>query len=72
MTPEPFSLTEHDKAQGLWVRLRAHLEYRLDDARRRNDGPLSDYATASLRGEIKTLKRIIALGDARPVIGMDL
>ena len=30
-----FQLTEHDKAQGLWLRLRAHLEDRLADARRR-------------------------------------
>lgn len=61
-----FNLSEHDKAQGLWLRLRAHLEARLADARVRNDGAMNDYETASLRGEIRTLKRIIALGDDRP------
>ena len=61
-----FELTEHDKVQGLWLRLRAHLDDRLAAARLRNDGALSEYQTASLRGEIKTLKHIIALGDDRP------
>jgi hypothetical protein len=67
-----FDLSEHDKAQGLWLRLRAHLEDRLAAARVRNDGALSESETAMLRGEIKTLKRIIALGDDRPdLTGMD-
>ena len=64
-----FELTEHDKVQGLWLRLRAHLEDRLAAARVRNDGALFESETASLRGEIKTLKRIIALGDDRPMTG---
>lgn len=66
-----FQLTEHDKAQGLWVRLKAHLEDRLADARKRNDTLLAEYETAMLRGEIRCLKRIIALGDDRPVTGED-
>jgi hypothetical protein len=66
-----FTLTEPDKAQGLWLRLREHLADRLADARKRNDGPLDPHETASLRGEIRTLKRIIALGDDRPVIPTD-
>lgn len=63
-----FNLSEHDKAQGLWLRLRAHLEARLADARVRvgNDSAMGERETASLRGEIRTLKRIIALGDDRP------
>ena len=52
-----FQLTEHDKAQGLWLRLRAHLEDRLADARRRNDAALTEAETAMLRGEIRCLKK---------------
>jgi hypothetical protein len=63
-----FALTAHDKAQGLWLRFKDHLMARLDDARKRNDLFMSEYETASIRGEIKCLKRIIALGDDRPVI----
>jgi hypothetical protein len=66
---DPFTLTEHDKAQGLWRRLEAHLEDRLADARKRNDAALTEPETASLRGEIRCLKRIIALGDDRPMTG---
>lgn len=65
-----FDLTPGDKASSLWLRLKAHLEDRLDDARRRNDSPtLPEAGTAALRGEIKTLKRLIALGDDRPMTG---
>ena len=66
-----FSLSAHDKSQGLWLRLQTHLEDRLASARRRNDAPLSEHETASLRGEIVTLKRILALGADRPMTGDD-
>jgi hypothetical protein len=66
---DPFQLSEHDKAQGLWLRLKSYLEGRLADARKRNDDmSLPEYDTAALRGEIRTLKRLIALDAARPVM----
>ncbi len=68
---DPFTLSEHDKAQGLWLRLREHLMDRLLDARVRNDAMQSDYETASLRGEIRTLKALIRLGDDRPAMLTD-
>jgi hypothetical protein len=64
-----FSLTAHDKASSLWLRLCVHLEDRLADARQRNDKSLSEQETATLRGEIKSLKRLRALGDDRPMTG---
>lgn len=63
-----FVLTAHDKAQGLWLRLSNHLNDRLEECRRRNDGPLTEIETARLRGEIKCLKYIIALGESRPFL----
>ena len=69
MTPEPFALTAHDKASSLWLRLREHLTERLDDARRRNDSEtLTEQETAALRGRIKCLKALVALGDDRPIV----
>jgi hypothetical protein len=62
-----FELTQHDKAQGLWLRLCAHFEGRLAEARMRNDKPLSKLETASLRGEIRCLKALIRLGEDRPM-----
>lgn len=64
-----FTLSAHDKAQGLWLRLNAHLEERLTDARVRNDASLTEPETAMLRGEIRCLKKLINLGDDRPVTG---
>jgi hypothetical protein len=64
-----FTLTEHDKASALWLRLKAHFQDQLAVARMRNDYlTQSDYDTAALRGEIRTLKRLIALDADRPVI----
>ena len=63
----PFELSPQDKLHPLWTRLRAHLEDRLAQARIRNDAVLPEAETAALRGEIKALKRIIALGDDRPL-----
>ncbi len=63
---DPFVLSEYDKTTGLWMRFKAHLLDRLADARLKNDGMMGEYETASLRGEIKSLKRLIALGDSRP------
>jgi hypothetical protein len=66
---DPFELSEHDKAQGLWLRLKAHLESRLAIARMRNDAAQSEPETAMLRGEIRALKRLIALDADRPMTG---
>jgi len=63
-----FRLTPDDKATGLWVRLRAHLEDRLSRARARNDTLLPEYETALLRGEIKCLKYLLAMSDSRPIV----
>ena len=64
---DPFALTAHDKAQGLWLRLEAHFNEMLATARLRNDNEtLTEQQTAALRGRIKCLKSLIALGDDRP------
>jgi hypothetical protein len=66
-----FTLSLHDKSQGLWVRLKAHLEERLADARLRNDRVQSEQDTAVTRGEIRCLKTLIRLGDDRPILTGD-
>lgn len=62
-----FELSANDKAQGLWLRLREHFTEMLAAARVRNDNEtLTEQQTAALRGRIKCLRSIIALGDDRP------
>jgi len=64
MTMNEFRLSEADKASGLWLRLRAHLDDRMTAARLRNDdATLDPAATAAVRGEIKVLKVLMRLDD---------
>ena len=66
---QDFRLTDSEKASGLWLRLKQHLEDRLAAARLRNDDAALDEAgTAALRGEIKVLKHFIRLDAGRPLI----
>jgi hypothetical protein len=67
-----FTLSDHDRASGLWLRLREHLGERLASARVRNDhDTLTEQQTAALRGEIRCLKRLLVLGEERVVVGED-
>jgi hypothetical protein len=69
---DDFHLTAHDKAQPLWHRFKNHMLDRLVDARQRNDHPLlSETETAVLRGEIRCLRKLIALGDDPPILTGD-
>lgn len=63
-----FHLSDQEKAQPLWLRLKAHLEDRLAIMRARNDVVQPEDQTAANRGEIACLKKLIALGDDRPVV----
>lgn len=67
--PEPieFALTEGERHHQLWQRLSAHFEARLRELRGKNDGPLNEIETATLRGQINLLKAIIRLGDEPPM-----
>lgn len=66
MTPITFTLSEIDKNTGLWLSLKGHMERQLAAARVRNDWSLPEHETATIRGEIACLKRLISLGDDRP------
>lgn len=66
-----FTLSDYDKSQPLWLRLKAHMEDRLAACRARNDGALTEFETATLRGEIKCLKHLIRLDASRPVLTGD-
>ena len=68
-TAAEFTLTEGERRHPLWLRLSAYFELRLRDARGKNDGPLNELETAALRGQIKLLKGLIALGHDSPSDG---
>ncbi len=68
MIDSPFTLTDGERHHPLWVRLSAHLSERLAQLRGKNDGPMTQDETLTLRGQIQCLKGIIALGNEPPLI----
>lgn len=66
---QSFELSDGEKAHPLWVKLKAHFEAQLQSLRERNDRTQPELETATIRGHIKCLRAIIALGDDRPQTG---
>ena len=60
-----------DRQSPTWRKLRKHLEARLDEMRLKNDNDLSELATARLRGAIRTVTELLALGDQDPTMDAD-
>ena len=65
---EPFFLTVGDKGTPLWGRLLAHMEGRRNYLRVKNDNPLNEQETATLRGQIQELNALINLNKDKPLI----
>lgn len=57
-----FTLSDGEAATPLWMKLRRHLESRLDEKRKKNDQPLSPEETSNLRGAIAELKLLLEAG----------
>jgi hypothetical protein len=60
-------LTEGDRNNATWQRLKKHYEGRLAKLRERNDKPRSHDETLSLRGRIAEVKELLALGTDAPI-----
>lgn len=60
--PDELELTEADLASGLWLKIRMHLEARLDQHRRKNDTDLDTTTTARVRGSISEIKALLNRG----------
>lgn len=63
MTDPEFKLSKDEVHSAIWAKIKAHLEQRLDEYRRKNDGNLPPDATAKLRGRIASLKDVLGIGD---------
>lgn len=61
--PEDFKLSETERHSACWTRLKEHLEEKLAECRRKNDGNLSHEDTMRLRGSINTLKNLLEVGE---------
>jgi len=60
-------LSSGEREHPLWRKLAAHMNERLVMLRAKNDGPLDEMQTATMRGQIKELKALMSLGTAAPV-----
>lgn len=62
-------LTKDERTSPVWQSVRGHLERMLVQKRRLNDNhKLTPVETAMLRGQIETLKAMLALGSEPPVM----
>lgn len=55
----------------LWLKLKKHMQGRIDVLRAKNDGDLDTTETARLRGRIAAIKELIALEESSPIIVAD-
>lgn len=62
LIPERFSLTQSDRASDLWFRLDEYLKAEREKLRARNDTNLDPQETATVRGQIQQINKILALG----------
>lgn len=59
-------LERHEIDSALWQKLRAHLEEELRTQRTKNDGEHDAVETAKIRGDIRRIKALLALGNLDP------
>lgn len=65
-----FELTHAERISPLWIKISAELEKKLQNLRIKNDNEtLTEAQTAALRGQIKSLKSFLGLGDEMPPLG---
>lgn len=61
--PEDFKLTESERHSACWTRVKEHLEQRLGELRRKNDGNLTFDETTKLRGRIAEILYLLETGE---------
>lgn len=60
------TLSNEERQSALWLKLRAHLEDRLEALRFQNDGDRTPEETAKIRGRIAEVKNMLALDPPAP------
>jgi hypothetical protein len=68
---QAITLTTHDMASPVWVKLKKYMEARLQSLRIRNESDLDPIATAKLRGEARAIKNLLALSEKAQALVAD-
>lgn len=63
VAPDQFELTDGEKVNPMWLKLRRYFVAERQRYREKNDASLSPPETERVRGAIELLSRVIALGD---------
>lgn len=66
-----FELTATDINSSVWNKLKTHMEAKLLALRIKNDSDMDPIKTAAIRGEIRNLKNLLALGIPAPELVAD-
>jgi hypothetical protein len=62
-------LDRTDLASPTWRKIKAHMEAKQAELRAKNDDPAKDaIATALLRGELRGIRNLLALGNPSPAV----
>jgi len=70
MMENTFTLSEGERRHPLWIKLQSHFEKQVSNLHGKLEGTeLTEQATAVIRGRIKCLKALIALGQDPPMTG---
>lgn len=64
-------LSDLEKQSAAWTKVKRHIEQRIEDLRRKNDGDLDPDDTARLRGRIAELKNLLAAVEPPPALASD-
>jgi hypothetical protein len=59
-------LSAMDVQSQTWLKLKAHIEARINSLRAKNDGDLDPIATAKLRGSLRALSNLLTLATPAP------
>lgn len=51
-----------DRGSATWMRISGYISKELDELQSRNEQPIDEIQTATIRGEIKALRALLALG----------
>lgn len=65
------TLTQEDRDNPLWLKLKAEYEARLAQLRASNDTDKDEIATAKLRGQISEIKRFLDMGAIKAKIEVE-
>lgn len=63
--PHHLALADADLASAFWLKLRAHLQARLELLRNYIEQDIDPIKTAHTRGQIAELKKLLAAGDSQ-------